>query len=238
MSTTNSGVCTGTTTAAITGSSVRPRRARVTRSIGAAVGAAFGSLALATPVAAHPGHGESTSWGVLDGLLHPILGLDHLLTIVAVGIVAALAASMGAASMGAASTGGRRSPWMIPLAFLVGMTSGGIGGLLWGERTGVELLIAASVVVLGVLVAAASRLHHLWMPVLMVGVGALHGQAHGAEIPVGAAPGGYVAGFLVTTAGLLVVGTAAGLGLRRAPVLRVAAGSVMSVAGAWMLLGA
>ncbi|TVR23711.1 MAG: hypothetical protein EA389_12295 [Ilumatobacter sp.] len=232
MSTTSTGTITGTITgttdASVTASSARPRRARVRRSIGAAVGAAFGSLAVAAPVAAHPGHGESTSWGVLDGLLHPILGLDHLLTIVAVGVVAALAASMG----------GRRSPWTIPLAFLVGMMSGGIGGLLWGERTGVELLIAASVVVLGVLVAAASRLHHLWMPALMVGVGALHGQAHGAEIPVGAARGGYVAGFLVATAGLLVVGTAAGLGLRRAPVLRIAAGSVMSVAGAWMLLGA
>lgn len=233
MSTTSTGTITGTTDASITASSARPGRARARRSVGAAVGAAFGSLAVAAPVAAHPGHGESTSWGVLDGLLHPILGLDHLLAIVAVGVVAALAASMGAASIG-----GRRSPWTIPLAFLVGMMSGGIGGLLFGERTGVELLIAASVVVLGVLVAAASRLHHLWMPVLMVGVGALHGQAHGAEIPVGAAPGGYVAGFLVTTAGLLVVGTAAGLGLRRAPVLRVAAGSVMSVAGAWMLLGA
>jgi urease accessory protein len=193
----------------------------------------LGSLVLATPVAAHPGHGQSTSWGVLDGVLHPILGLDHLLTIVAVGAVAALVATMGSARPGP-----RRSPWTIPLAFVVGMAVGGIGGLLWGERAGVELLIAASLVALGVFVAAAFHGPLVWMPVLMVGVGALHGQAHGAELPVGAAPGGYVVGFLVSTMALLAVGTAAGLGLRRAPALRIAAGSVMSVAGAWMLLGA
>ncbi|MFN6977257.1 MAG: HupE/UreJ family protein, partial [Gemmobacter sp.] len=49
----------------------------------------LGALLLSTPALAHTGHGGTS--GLLAGLLHPVLGLDHLLAMVAVGIWSGLA---------------------------------------------------------------------------------------------------------------------------------------------------
>ena len=87
--------------------------------------------------------------GLVDGLLHPLLGPDHLLAMIGVGIVAAVTASR---TPGASP---RLRMWAAPLAFLAGMTVGGALGLAGWSVPGVELAIALSVVALGVAVAGA-----------------------------------------------------------------------------------
>ena len=49
-------------------------------------------------------------------------------------------------------------------------------------------------------------------------------------------PLAYLAGFVLATAGLHVAGSGLGLGLRRLPSLRVAAGAALATAGALMVV--
>jgi urease accessory protein len=186
----------------------------------AAAGAAAAGLLIAEPVGAHTG---LPAGGALDGIVHPFLGVDHLLAMVAVGVLAALAKD-------------RRVAWLTPIGFVAGMLGGGVLGLVGVEVSAVELAIAVSVVALGVLIITATDNSALWLPVLAAAFGAAHGHAHGAELPAGAIPFLYVAGFVTATVALHVGGTAVGLGLRRLPSVRVAAGALVSTAGVMLLL--
>lgn len=185
-------------------------------------------MSAALTVLAHTGH---PAHGLLDGVLHPLTGIDHLLAMVAVGIVAALATD-------------RRTAWRTPAAFLGGMVLGGALGLAGVAVPAVEVLIGVSVVVLGAVVVLASQRDHAMLrrlegalPVLAVLFGLAHGHAHGAELPETAVPLLYVIGFLVATASLHASGTLAGLRLRDRPALRIALGSVVSAVGAALLVG-
>src|SRR5579862_4241679 len=110
-----------------------------------------GSIASAHPQLAPHSHGE----GLQAGLLHPLLGIDHLLAMIAIGI---LAARMGG-----------RAIWLVPSTFVACMTIGGIAGMTGKVLQGPETVIAASVLVLGL--AAASR-KDLPLGVLLVAAGA------------------------------------------------------------------
>jgi len=81
--------------------------------------------------------------GIYAGLLHPILGLDHLLAMVAVGL---LSAQMGG-----------RAIWTVPAAFVSVMAAGGALGILGLPIPFVEFGIAFSVVALGIALAARSQ---------------------------------------------------------------------------------
>jgi urease accessory protein len=157
--------------------------------------AALALVLAAGSAVAHTGHGTGSAYA---GLVHP-LGLDHLLAMVAVGVWSA------AALQGRARLAG---PALFMAALALGAAAGaaGLGGAF------VETGIAASVVLLGVLLALARRLPVAQGLALVAAVGLLHGLAHGAELPAGAGFAGYAAGFLATTALL----HAAGLGLGRA----------------------
>src|SRR6202035_5873471 len=107
--------------------------------------------------------------GFMAGFLHPPSGLDHLLAMVSVGI---WGAELGPPAI-----------WLLPIAFPLIMAVGGALGVIGVPLPAGELLIALSVVVLGVLVASASRLP-IWAALAIVGVFAIaHGHAHGAELP-------------------------------------------------------
>ena len=172
--------------------------------------------------------------GLLDGVLHPLTGVDHLLAMVAVGVLAALAVDRGTA-------------WRTPLAFLGGMVLGGAVGLAGVEVPAVEVTIAASVVVLGgAMVLIRSRWHPVdaggrrldaLLPAAALVFGAMHGHAHGAELPDAAVPVLYVAGFVLATAALHVSGALAGVHLRQRPALRVGFGGAISAVGAVLLVG-
>jgi urease accessory protein len=158
---------------------------------------------------AHTGHavvsdmGASNMWAgsLMHGLTHPFGGLDHLCAMLVVGFWAAQI--------------GGRTLWVMPLTF-VGMMALGAGLTMSGYSLPfVDPGIVLSVLLLGILVAAAIRLP-LWLGCSIVGLFALwHGHAHGAEIPEFASGMAYAAGFMLATAALHITGIAFGLGMRQ-----------------------
>lgn len=182
-------------------------------------GALGGALLAAAPAGAHPGH----TGGVASGLLHPVTGPDHLLAMVAVGIVAATAAD-------------RRAVWAAPAAFLGGMLLGGLAGIAGLPLPGAELLIVASVIVLGLVVAGALQGRGNLLVGGLVLAGLAHGHAHGAEAPAAAHPAAYVAGFLAATASLHLAGVGIGSVIRDRRTIRLGVGLATVTAGALLLV--
>ncbi|MGB0083773.1 MAG: HupE/UreJ family protein [Rhodomicrobiaceae bacterium] len=183
---------------------------------------AAAALILATPAFAHPGHGAIHSFSA--GLAHPISGADHLLTMVAVGLWAALAAP--------------RLFWVAPGGFMSGMLLGGLAGMAGLVLPSVELIIACSVILFGVL-----ALFNIKAPIAIAfGVaaffGAAHGIAHGAELPAGGGTLQYAAGFLLATSALHTIGVSFGLLSQRFNVVRLgqAAGGAVAAAGVALLV--
>jgi len=163
--------------------------------------ARFGLVAIAAtvlaPSVALAHMGASTTSGVISGFAHPLIGLDHLAAMVAVGLWAVQR--------------GGRAWWALPMSFLSVMAVGGLLGAAGLSIPFVAPAIVASVLVLGALVAAAVRLP-LVASSLLVGLCALfHGHAHGAEMPATVAGLSYGTGFLLATG--LLHGAGIGLGL-------------------------
>lgn len=174
------------------------------RTLGAATAVAL--IGLAGAAQAHTGHADGAGFG--HGFAHPFAGLDHLLAMVTVGLWAAQR--------------GGRALWAVPASFMGMMLVGGLLGMNGVALPSVELGIAASLVVLGSLVALAVR-PSAAVGAAIVGAFALfHGHAHGAEAPEAAAPALYAAGFVAATAVLHLIGIA---GFRSAAVAK--AGSVL-----------
>lgn len=182
---------------------------------------------MAGPALAHTGQGDAS--GLVHGFLHPLTGLDHMLAMVAVGLVAAQV--------------GGRAILLVPLSFIGMMVLGGALGAAGVALPHVETAIALSVAVLGAAVAL-----RLTMPVAaamaLVGIFAVfHGHAHGSEMPEAASGLAYGAGFVAATALLHAAGLALGLGMGRLgegngrPALRVA-GAAFTAAGLGLLAGA
>lgn len=177
-----------------------------------AAGAAV--LAAATPAFAHT-YGGAVGGGFAQGFLHPLGGLDHLLAMVAVGI---WAAQLGGRALG-----------FVPAAFVAAMVGGGIAGMAGFPLPMVEFGIAASVVLMGGLIALGSRLSLPLGMALVALFAVFHGHAHGLEAPVAATPLLYGFGFALATALLhgLGIGLALAAGrLATAPILRFAGGAI------------
>ncbi len=157
--------------------------------------------------------------GFASGFAHPLLGLDHIAAMVAVGLWGAF---LGAPAI-----------WLLPVVFPLVMALGGILGIFGVPLPGVEIGIAVSAVVLGLMVALAVR-PHLAIAAVIVGAFAIfHGYAHGAELPDGGDAVAYSAGFVIATGCLHLCGIAIGL-LTRWPAGTMAvrfAGSAIAIAG-------
>jgi urease accessory protein len=177
-------------------------------------------IGLATPAFAHTG---DVANGLVGGLLHPLLGLDHVAAMIAVGLWGAF---LGAPAI-----------YLLPIVFPLVMAVGGALGILGVPLPGIEAGIAASAVVLGLMVAFAAR-PALWIAAVLVGLFAVfHGYAHGAEVPAGADALAYFSGFVIATGFLHIVGIAFGL-LARWPQGRLAvrtAGGAIALAGVMFL---
>ncbi|MGV8940730.1 MAG: HupE/UreJ family protein [Lysobacter sp.] len=176
---------------------------------------------VALPAVAHPEHAGASP--LLAGLSHPFSGLDHLLAMVSIGFWAA-------------SLGGRAA-WCVPAAFLIS-TAAGFGLALAGiVLPAVEPGIAASVLVLGVLIAWAVSLPLGASMGLAALFGVFHGQAHGTEL-VGAALA-FGTGFVVATTLLHLSGIAlARIGGGRQRVMLVRGlGSVVVLVGVVLVMG-
>ncbi len=153
--------------------------------------------ALASPTFVLAHEGSSLPYGsFLGGLMHPVLGLDHFLAMISVGIVSAQI--------------GGRAIWTVPATFVCVMSVGGLLGLLDIGLSATEMGIALSVLGLGTAIAIDKRLP-ISLALSVVGFFAIfHGYAHGLEMPKVANAPTYAAGFLTGTAVLHIAGVLLG----------------------------
>lgn len=151
---------------------------------------------------AHPGHGGDS---LADGLMHPLVGLDHWMAMLGLGLWSRAAGvpAKALATVGAALF---------------------IGVFLQPGMPAVEPLLAASVLAAGLMGVGASRLP-AWLGLTLAGAFSLvHGQAHGHELAgAGAALGAIATSMALTGAGWLL--GARQLLLRAAPAVVALAGT-------------
>ena len=190
-----------------------------------AFGAVFIIIACA-PIAAlaHPSAPGHTQ-GIINGVLHPLSGWDHLLAMLAVGIWSVQC--------------GRNSRWMLLLAFVSAMVVGGIMGMTW--RTQVPMLeqgIASTVLVLGLMLAGSVRVSPIAGSCVVALFALFHGYAHGVEMPETVAGWDYGLGFVLATVAIIGAGILAGQMMQEANKkipIRVT-GAIIAMAGLWMIV--
>jgi urease accessory protein len=173
----------------------------------------------------HTGAGS----GAIAGFLHPLLGLEHLVAMLTVGL---LSAQLGG-----------RAIWTVPATFVSVMAVGGLLGLLGVQLPLVKAGIAVSVIVLGIALLSKATLPE-WVAMAFVGLFAVfHGHAHGTGLPTVTSlidVIAYVVGFLMSTAGLHVVGALIGyicLRSKRGALYLRLSGLLITVIGIFSLLG-
>lgn len=105
--------------------------------------------------------------GFFSGMAHPVIGFDHLAFIIAAGLVGALSKKRGI---------------IIPIAF-VAASLGGTGlHLLLMDLPAPELIVSASVLVFGVMLALGKPFNLQLVTVLAAIAGLFHGYAYGEAI--------------------------------------------------------
>ncbi len=115
-------------------------------------------------VFAHGSHDNA----IISGVIHPILGIDHNIAILASGF---LGYSLD------------KNRWFLaPLAFIAAMIIGGFLGIDNQANFFVEKIISFSVFGLGILITFRLRIPVLLIFVLLFVFGFFHGYAHGAEM--------------------------------------------------------
>ena len=180
-------------------------------------------LLVVQPLSAHTTGGAMGGLG--SGLGHPFFGIDHLLAMLAVGV---WAYQLGGSAL-----------WKVPLVFVLTLLVGANLGLAGLSLAFYEPMIAASLMVLGLIIAMKWRV----MPLLagiIVGVFALfHGFADGVEMPLAASPIAYVTGFTLATILLHGLGVTLAYGFQQSSqvVLMRAGGAGLLGTGLLLLIG-
>ena len=157
------------------------------------------ALLLALAIVAPAGQAHTLSAehaGVLSGLIHPWLGLDHALAMLAVGLWA--------------RQQGSEHVLRLPLAFVLFMVSGvamaGFGLPLPALAAG----LASSLLVLGLLLLFALRLPATAGTALVAVFALLHGYDHGTRLPGSGPDLAYVLGLATASACLHACGVVMG----------------------------
>jgi urease accessory protein len=123
--------------------------------------------------------------------------------------------------------------WLLPVAFPLVMAFGGVLGIAAAPIPRVEIGIAVSAIVLGLMVALAVRAPLVVAVAAVSAFAIFHGHAHGAELPPGTDAIAFSAGFVIATGLLHVCGIGLGLAARW-PTGKLAvrfAGAAIAVAG-------
>ncbi|MEO0342950.1 MAG: HupE/UreJ family protein [Pseudomonadota bacterium] len=179
------------------------------------------ALAILTIFVATPTFAAEGQSGLMSGLLHPVLGFDHLLAMIGVGLLSVQI--------------GHKHIWTLPVCFVLFLMLGGILGLAGIPLPQVEGVIAASVFVLGLAIASSGIIGaYIAYPIVAI-FAIFHGHAHGMEVPTLDNPTGYVIGFMVASAVLHLIGVGFGY-LFKTENLRAQLGSGMAGIGLYMLL--
>jgi urease accessory protein len=172
------------------------------------------AFALLAPVPAYAHTGANTVFSFSSGFLHPLGGLDHLLAMFAVGL---LAAQLGG-----------RAFWLVPGAFVTLMIAGAVLDHIGVDVPGVEYAISFSLVAIALPVAFALSTP-AGVAMILVGVFAVfHGHAHGSELPSEGELLAYITGFATATALIHAAGIGFALATKGIPA-RVAAAAVGAI---------
>ena len=182
--------------------------------------------ALMAPALAHAHHPmggtipATLMEGLLSGLGHPIIGIDHFIFIAGAGVLAARL----------------ERGWILPLVFVFASIFTTMARYLGADAGLGELPVAASLVVLGAMMLARATPREGVIALLFLLAGTIHGHALGEAI-VGAEQTPLVA----YLAGLTIIQSAVGLAAWRATgwlahrrpelPLQKAAGALVGVAG-------
>jgi urease accessory protein len=136
----------------------------------AGIVAMLGGVLLAEPAWAHHLMGgrmpATFAEGLLSGLGHPVIGIDHLACLIALAVVVAIASLN----------------LLIPVAFVAASAVGVALHVHGADIPGAELFVAGSVVVVGLLVARGSALPLSAWTALFAVTGLFHGYAYGESI--------------------------------------------------------
>jgi urease accessory protein len=138
-----------------------------------------------------------------QGFLHPITGVDHLIAMVAVGLISGVL--------------GGRAVVTVPALFVTFLLVGGVFGFYAFELVGVELWILASLLLLGVVLARTAKPSRALMVAAVALFGFAHGNAHGLELPLASSALGYAGGFAIASVVCHASGILVALGASRAP---------------------
>jgi len=134
--------------------------------------------------------------GFTSGFMHPILGLDHVVAMVAVGLWGVFL--------------GKPAIWVLPVVFPLVMAVGGALGVAGIPIPYIEMGIALSGLILGLAIVFVVR-PPLWIAAILVGAFAIfHGHAHGTELPNAVSPLVFSIGFVVGTGLLHLAGITIG----------------------------
>lgn len=153
----------------------------------------MGTLLIAITAHAHVGH--DVTLGFTAGLLHPVTGMDHMVVILAVGIIAARLHT--------------RAAWALPAAFVVTMTAVAAltsAGVAWQWA---EYGVLVSMLAVGIALVFGIRGPLLVTMGMIAVFAAFHGYLHGAEATAGARFE-FLGGMLITTIALHGLGFALG----------------------------
>ena len=165
---------------------------------------------------AHTGQGNHS---FIDGFAHPFFGADHLLAMLLVGAWSVLHG---------------RQIWLAPLTFVTLLAAGAVlgqNGLFVPQK---ELLVAASVLTLGIMLTLPFRLGLAPALAIIGGFAVFHGMAHGSELSSG---GNVLAGIVLGSALLHACGMAfAHLVLKSRPRLTLRLGQLVAVVGGGLML--
>lgn len=168
---------------------------------------------------AHPGHDEAATFAT--GFMHPLLGLDHLLAALAVGLIAGRCQGLWR--------------WAMPVMFVAAMLMAFVFARATAPMAMAELLVAVSLIALGAFALKEKQVPALLL--IAVGFfGGVHGLVHGAEIPGGGLWIAYAIGLGVATAIAHGVGVFAGARVERG--IRIAvrfAGAAITLFGAGLV---
>jgi len=180
------------------------------------------SIAATLPAFAHLDPAEHGS--IAAGFSHPLLGLDHILAMVAVGLWGAMQ--------------GGRAVWLVPTAFIGTMALGFTAAIAGMPLPFVEPVILASVIFIGMAIALALPIPSSAVAAMVGFFAFFHGHAHGGEMG-GAGAWEFAIGFIVATAALHAAGIGAGLVLARSSgkVLTRLAGAATALGGLYLAIG-
>lgn len=125
------------------------------------------------------------SFGLKEGFAHPFTGLDHMLAMISVGLLAY-----------------QKQKWhqfLLPITFITCMAIGGIIGFKGYPCSFSELGITLSIFCLGML-CVKPKIPGFALYLLIAAFAFCHGHAHGIEIPATSNFITFASGFLLATA--------------------------------------